>query len=283
MERPAREIGFRIWRTSRDRGWRGFEATIYDATDGYSDEFIVDHSVSMHVGTPVLVSSRCDGAAVHRLQLPGDVKVIPAGYSRVWEISAATRKLVVDLAPWFLRQTAEEMAIDPDRVALVPQLYLTDAQIQHLGWAFVAELESAEHAERLYAESLGVALAAHLLRRYSPAVSRRETGLPRKRLRRVVDHVREHIARDLSLAELASVGGVSPSHFKAQFKVSTGMPVHQYVIRMRVDYALELLKHTAMPIVQVALQAGFSNQSHLSRHVRRLHGITPAQIRRESQ
>jgi AraC family transcriptional regulator len=111
----------------------------------------------------------------------------------------------------------------------------------------------------------------------------RVTGLPKRRLQRVVDYVREHLAQDLSLHELARIAGLSSSHFKMQFRESTGMPVHQYVIAARVEHALDLLIRTSLPVSEIALRAGFSNQSHLSRHVRRLHGVTPAALRREAQ
>jgi AraC family transcriptional regulator len=122
-----------------------------------------------------------------------------------------------------------------------------------------------------------------LLRRSAPVALPRATGLPKRRLKRVFDYIREHISQDLSLQELATVAGLSSSHFKVQFRESTGMPVHQYVIAARVEHALNLLVRTSVPVADVALQAGFSNQSHLSRHLRRLHGVTPAALRREAQ
>jgi AraC family transcriptional regulator len=61
------------------------------------------------------------------------------------------------------------------------------------------------------------------------------------------------------------------------------MPVHQYVISARVAYALDLVVRTSMPLAEIALQSGFSSQSHLSLHMRRLHGVTPAALRRGLQ
>lgn len=96
---------------------------------------------------------------------------------------------------------------------------------------------------------------------------------------RVFDYVRENIANDLSLRELAAVAGTSPSHFKALFKRAVGTPVHQYVIRTRVEYAAEILQREGLPLADVALQAGFSNQSHLALCMRRVMGVTPGQLR----
>jgi AraC family transcriptional regulator len=281
LARPDRQMKFFIRHSSCERLWRGFEAFVYEATDGYSVDTFTHHSLSMHVGHPVLVTSTCDGARVHRLQVPGDLKVVPAGYSRTWEIAAPTSKLVVDLSPWFVREIADEMGIPGNRTAIAPQLHLTDKRIEHIGWALLEELESGDSLGQLYAESLGSALAVRLLRRSAPVTLTRVTGLPKRRLRRVCDYIREHISAALSLNELAGIAGLGSSHFKMQFRESTGMPVHQYVIAARVEHALELLVRTSAPVADVALQAGFSNQSHLSRHLRRLHGVTPAALRRE--
>ena len=58
------------------------------------------------------------------------------------------------------------------------------------------------------------------------------------------------------------------------------MPVHQYVIRRRVEYAVELLQNDRSALADVALQAGFANQSHLARCMRVTLGITPGTLRR---
>ncbi len=283
VARPDRQITFRVCNSSRDLNWRGIEAVLYEASDGYSDDYFEDHSISMHVGPPVFVTSRCDSQRVHRFQVPGDIKVVPAGYSRIWEISAPTRKLTVGITPWFMRDTACSMGLNEDHVVITPQLHLEDERIEHICWALLGELQSDAPFGRLYAESMGCALAAALLKKYGPIAERRASRMHKRQLTRVLDYIRENISRDLSLAELADVASVSPSHFKVLFKASVGVPVHQYVINARVDRALHLLVHSNVPLADVALQAGFANQSHLSRHMRRLHGVSPAIIRRRAR
>jgi AraC family transcriptional regulator len=63
------------------------------------------------------------------------------------------------------------------------------------------------------------------------------------------------------------------------FKQSVGVPVHQYVLRSRVAYAVDLLVKSKLPLSDVALQAGFANQSHMARCVRRATGLTPSTLR----
>lgn len=283
VQRADRPIAFHARKTSRDYGWRGFDAVLWDASDGYSDDYFEDHSISMHVGTPVIVTSRCDDQRVHRLQVPGDIKVVPAGYSRIWEISAPTSKLTIGITPWFMHETAASLGLNGDSIAIAPQLHVKDARLERICWGLLDELQSDVPLGRLYAESLGCALAVGLLKNFAPKVPPRPAGMPKRRLTRVLDYIRENVARDLSLAELAGVASVSPSHFKVLFKTAVGVPVHQYVINTRVDRALKLLVHSDVPLADIALQAGFANQSHLSRHMRRLHGVSPATIRRQSR
>jgi AraC family transcriptional regulator len=277
-------MAFCVKATSAERQWSGFEASIYEATAGFSELSNSQHSVSMHLGRPLLVTSRCDGSSLRRLQVPGDLKIVPAGVPRVWETESATTKLSMEISAPLLYSVAETMGVkNPGAVAVLPQLHLNDARIEHIGWAVKAELESRDPLGRVYGEGLGVALAAHMLRKYARLAEPR-TGdrLSRRRLARALDYVRANLASDLSLFELAKVAGVSPSHFKTLFKQTVGMAVHQFVIRARVDYAAGILQHDDAPLADVALQAGFANQSHLARCMRRIMGVTPGQLRTRS-
>jgi len=272
-------MAFHARAASAGRHWNGFDAILYDATAGFSEQQFVRYNVSMQVGPPLLVTSRCNGQTLRRLQVPGDVKIVPPGVARVWETQSATTKLSMYLSRALIGSAAESLELDPDRVGVAPQLHVRDARIEHIGWAVKAELESSEPLGRLYGESLGLALATHLLRQYAPAASARSSArFSRRRLGRVLEYIREQVATDLSLAELAGVAGISPSHFKAVFKHSMGLPVHQYVIRTRVDVAIELIA-AGRPLSEVALQAGFANQSHMARCMKRLTGLTPAAVR----
>ena len=280
-----RQMTFCVKSTSAERHWLGFEATIYEASAGYSELSNSQHSISMHVGAPLLITSRCDGSSVRRLQVPGDIKIVPAGVSRIWETESATTKLSMEISAPLLYSVAEGMGVkNPASVAILPQLHVNDARMEHVGWAVKAELESHDPFGRVYAEGLGVALAAHLLRRYARATEPfPRAALSQRRLGRVLDYVRGNVASDLSLFELAKIAGVSPSYFKAVFKQTTGMAVHQYVIRVRVQYAADILQRGAAPLADVALQAGFANQSHLARCMRRILGVTPGQLRSRFQ
>ena len=104
-------------------------------------------------------------------------------------------------------------------------------------------------------------------------------GLPPRRLQRVFSHVRENIAQELAVVELAQVVGMSQYYFSKLFKLSTGTTPHQYVMRQRVEHAQELLREGRTPLAEVATHVGFETQSHFTSVFRRLCGVTPKHYR----
>lgn len=236
-------------------------------------EAIPDHRLKVHAGAPVRGACRRSSFCYTR----GDIDILPAGFSDVWDEADANTSLFLRLSPLLLRRAAEDMGLDPGQAGLEPRHHFRDPQIEHIAWALDADRQAGHPSGLLYTESLGMALAAHLLGRY-PAPLRPHRGLSKPQLRRVTTYIEEHLDEDLSLARLAGVADVSASHLKTLFKRSTGLPVHEYVIQRRVERARALLMRGELPAGQVALKAGFSHQSHMARCMRRVLGVTPKAV-----
>jgi AraC family transcriptional regulator len=101
----------------------------------------------------------------------------------------------------------------PDRLELVSRRGIRDTQLLHLGLALQAELEAGCLGDQLYGESLATALAVHLLQHYTVCPSplpAYQGGLPKARLRRVLEYMQAHLTQELSLAALAAVAQMSP-------------------------------------------------------------------------
>jgi AraC family transcriptional regulator len=95
--------------------------------------------------------------------------------------------------------------------------------------------------------------------------------------------VSDRLAENIAVADLAAEAGLSPSHFALLFKRSVGISVHHYVMRARVERAVELLTQTTDPLGEIALQCGFANQSHMTSALRRFLGVTPRALRYDNQ
>jgi AraC-like DNA-binding protein len=104
-------------------------------------------------------------------------------------------------------------------------------------------------------------------------------GLSPRVLRRVQEYVDSHLSEDLKLEQLALTAGLSMHHFARAFKTSVGVPPHQFVLQRRLSLARDLLTSTDRPIADIAIAAGFSDQSHLSRHFRQSFAVSPVAFR----
>jgi AraC family transcriptional regulator len=98
-------------------------------------------------------------------------------------------------------------------------------------------------------------------------------------LQAATNYIQTHLDRDLSLVEIAGVVNISPTYFASVFKRVMGISPHQYVIQQRVERAKLMLSKTDLAIADIALEVGFSSQSHLTQQFKRLTGMTPKQVR----
>jgi len=104
-------------------------------------------------------------------------------------------------------------------------------------------------------------------------------GLPPRSLRRVREYIEAHLEENISIQVLAGIAGLSMYHFARAFKQSEGMTPHDYVVQCRVRRAKDLLAATDLPLSEIALAAGFSDQSHCARRFREHVGVTPSSYR----
>jgi AraC-like DNA-binding protein len=92
----------------------------------------------------------------------------------------------------------------------------------------------------------------------------------------VLRHIDDHLNQPLTLPELAALTGLSMWRFATVFRQQVGVAPHRYICRLRVERAQALIRN-GMPAATAASEAGFYDQSHLSRHFKNLLGMTPGQ------
>jgi len=104
-------------------------------------------------------------------------------------------------------------------------------------------------------------------------------GLPPGVLRRVREYIEAHLENKVSLQVLAGIAGLSMSHFAKAFKQSEGVAPHDYLVRRRLQRALERLAETDLPLSAIAYTTGFADHSHLTRQFRHHFGVPPSRYR----
>jgi AraC family transcriptional regulator len=90
-------------------------------------------------------------------------------------------------------------------------------------------------------------------------------------------------ATRITLKAVAAAAGVHPVHLARQFRSRMGCTYGEFVRRIRLARALDQLRHTTLPIADIAAATGFADQSHLTRLMTATVGLTPAAYRRESR
>jgi AraC family transcriptional regulator len=267
-------------------GWVGLEAVRYRASPAFefNQPALTHHMLVLFARPPEALDVRYEGVKRYVPPPAGSVWLLPAGSPARVLSGGHKDELHVFLEPGLVGQVAAEaFGLDPARLTLPPINGLDLPPFQAVMGAVGAELTSGGAGGRLAAESLANVLAVHLLRQVlAPRWPERgrDGTLPRGRLRAVVEYIEGHLDGGPTLEEMAAVARLSPYHFARQFKRATGLPPHQYVILRRVERAQQLLQAKAgLSLAEVALRAGFSDQSQFSHHFKRLVGVTPGQFR----
>ena len=164
---------------------------------------------------------------------------------------------------------------------LVPANYATRPEIEALTRMIVREVDPDRGRGRVYAESAIRLLAIEIAGTAwsTRAVMPGEGGAHDPRVRRAIDYIESNFDSDISLLEISSAAGLSPTQLTGIFRRQIGTTPYSYVVNRRVARAVQLLRTTDMPIAHVALNAGFADQQHLTRVLRARHKHTPRQVR----
>jgi AraC-like DNA-binding protein len=119
---------------------------------------------------------------------------------------------------------------------------------------------------------------AYLFTRHAERLQKvRSAGKEPRAVTMAREYLEAHLADNVSLTQLAQVTGLSPFYLVRVFHRAVGLPPHAYLNQMRLKRAKELLL-LGLPIVSVAYEVGFTDQSHLTRRFKQIYGVTPGHI-----
>lgn len=286
---PNQQLNQSLVFSSQQRDWNGVLVHHYQNAPKLIETqapALSNHWIQLPLlGQPIRLIQKRDNAKHDSTVQVGDSIFVPAGQSSYWhcrESGICESMLHIYLKPELITQVAETSNINSDNINLVNCFSKPDPQLHQIAMLLLAELKSDGIMGQLYAESLTQLLVIHLLRHYSTltqTITPQNRSLTRVQIQQAIEYIHTNLNRDLSLVELASVVNISPTYFASLFKQAIGVSPHQYVIQERVERAKLMLSKTDLAITDIALQLGFSSQSHLTQKFKRLTGVTPKQVR----
>lgn len=178
----------------------------------------------------------------------------------IWWLHAAGRDVPSLLEP-----------IVPDRVIELSDLYRATSSVGHM-----VDCMARDETEPNLIRASGLAwslLAELAADKLAGAVGRTEP------IRAAQEHLRERFADEIRVDDLARLAGLSSSHFAALFRRATGAGVTEYVKRLRMARARELLVTTTAPVAVIADTVGYHDPFYFSRQFRTVHGCSPSTYR----
>lgn len=280
--------GNRVIAHSPDIGWRSLYAAIMEEAPFHATETAIHHpSLIYHLTRPTEVSRRIVGSAPEKALIgPRRICLTPGSAITQWQHNGHPEILQVYLRQSVYESVVNEMyGCDAAAAELVPRFAMMDPLLEQLAIAITTSLRDGTAEDSLYIDTLAQMMAAHLARHHSTRSRPVRLATPLRisgwKMRRLIEFIEENLDGDLSLEAMAAEVRVSPLYLARAFKTAVGQSPHQYVLRRRLERAKELLRNTDRPIVDVALSAGFSSQSHLSNWFLRDVGVSPAAYRRQ--
>lgn len=199
---------------------------------------------------------------------PGEVHTGQAGVPSGWQYRMFYPQVsLLQRAAQELHETSISLPYFPNPVITDPELA---GQMRRLHKVL-------EHPDsQLERDSRFLWTFAQLIARHGDWCSSRDLPSVSLPLQPILDYLQTHYAESISLEQLANLAHLKPLRFLRWFQREMGLPPHAYLLQVRVEQAKRLLA-AGVPIAQVAVDTGFSDQSHLHRHFKRWVGITPGQ------
>lgn len=280
--------GHRLIIDSSGLGWRDTYTSLASERPWVHTLHAVPHYCLAYCAhRPAAVTREIDGERIDRVDLrPRLFGVVPADRPSSWNLRGTPDIQLVYLRRGMVDRLAEELLdADTSRLDLLPRMAFSDPMLEQLVLALLDAARSREVGSAgLYADHLARTIAVHVLRRHSslsnrsaPTVDR--FGAPAARMAHVRDLIESSLDEDLSLERLAAEAGISSHAFSAAFMRSFGATPHRYVMQRRIERAKDLLASSDTPIALIALQTGFSSQSHLATAFKAIVGVSPSAYR----
>lgn len=220
---------------------------------------------------------------------PGTIGLLnPGDAHQDLETPQERQYLTVNLQKEFFQELAEDLGYSPQTPPFFPIPKLkSDPALTRIFEALRDESRSQQVGREIVMASLVTELGIRLLRRFhGPELPLKKLNayppLVVWRVRKALDYLSEHCTDGFDLGRVAEASGLSKYHLDRVFKQSTGLSPSRYMTTLRLDKAKLLLTDSLTPIADIAVELGFSDQSHFTHVFKRFIGVTPKTYRLSS-
>jgi AraC family transcriptional regulator len=225
----------------------------------------------------IRVELRMAGQVVCYEPPAGSLIIHPAGLDWAADADESVDALTVAIDPAWLALAAAEGS--ERQAQLIERVSSYDHSLLALARTLAFESTDDYPNGPLFWNEIASRFIDRLAARHMSALPVRARGmLSSDALRRIKEYVVAHLDEPIEVAALAGIAARSPFHFTRLFTQAVGLTPHRYVIHLRLRRAVELVRDGRLGLAEIAARTGFADQSHLSRWVRRVHGVSLTQL-----
>lgn len=223
------------------------------------------------------INSRIAGQALSHEAVQGSLAICPAGADFAADGQGSAEAIMVAVDPGqFALAATEGSAFETE---LIERFSGCDRALFDLARSLAVECADGYPNGPLFWNDIASAFIDGLLVRHTSKFKRLLRGrLDEQVLGRLRDYIVTHMDERIEAGALAKIAGRSPFYFTRVFARSVGMTPYRYVVHLRLKRALELMRDGRHGLAEIAAVTGFADQSHMSRWVRRVHGVSPSEL-----
>lgn len=242
-----------------------------------SNQRVLDHRIAFNLDKPTFVRWKEHNGWRHAIYETGSFGIVPNGGSNDINWDNDLRVAVIAIKPEFVNDVfqKEDVSINQcrgiyDKAAYEMVLLLRD------------EIKYANLAGKIWGELLAVAFTIHLVSHYSnnqKAIAAPKGKLTGNQLKKVIAYCHDEKEQNLNLCDMSAEASLSRYHFIRMFKQTTGISPYQFILQLKIEKAIQLLKVHNKPLSEIAATLGFTDQAHFSNLFKKATGYSPYKFR----
>jgi AraC family transcriptional regulator len=233
------------------------------------------HHIAINIGQPVPVrwkESAKWNAGTYRT---GSFGIVPDNDFNDISWNKELHSITININSTFLESLFERTDIEFRQRRGVEDPFITQ-----IGCSLLSELKHENFAGRIYGDILALTLSLHFVKRYALAGNKEIslTGrLSAAQLKATLEYCDAHLDQNPSLSELSQVANLSSFHFAHAFRQTTGLPPHRYILKRKIERAIQLIIQGKNSLTQIAYLLGHTDQAHFSKSFKLATGLSPRQ------
>lgn len=265
--------------SSRNLNWNGVLLE-----KGWSPHFYPKNIITesfyfaLSISSPTKWKTITEGKIKEIKTEPGEVWLNPPNTPFTHDVNDACFFIILLISERELYACFDEKLPD-QKLSFLNQYNVSDSTLTNIIQLFYEEVKNEGRNGKIYLDTLKKLLSNYFLKNYSDyddlILNKKSTTISESMLNTIKEYVTSNLEEDISIDTLSFKMGLSKFYFLREFKKATGITPYQYILKLKLEKAEELLRKTGKSLIEISLELGFSDQSHFTRTFSNKYGVSP--------